>query len=460
MTRCVDFYRKFDREGNFCGLSSAAVSLINAYKKIVEEELTSRGLDPEFTFVNFSEGASRPLHKIEDKVLLGKVLDDIAGRIKMGGSVTAADVKTWIDLESNNKTLAEPRRDTFTNVNNSISEPSVKPADPPQGNVLPIGKKAAPSGWHPSTSNCQGCARLGYEKDPKSKKLCYICTAAKPAEGYLHGRPPYGMESCPLGTGPVQVACRFWGEDTLCHNPHTMECTAATRGKYHCPLGGFGSGEPQPALGLMRRQAYRNPQSGSITTAYCQNKPGVGGCKHLKKREMNNTYECELEGKVPGNLRNCPLDEKKGDEWTPEYEAKYPVTAACKAIGCFSLRYIKPGLHTCGFFGLRPENMPKGKLPEGCPKLPPVEPEPAQPAPAAPLQRVLIAPPSHPNLQRYTVEANRQDQMALRQMIQRGLAEDEDEAVQSCFEEGLNLFMDRIEAQIQKEEEDQEVLGE
>jgi hypothetical protein len=50
--------------------------------------------------------------------------------------------------------------------------------------------------------------------------------------------------------------------------------------------------------------------------------------------------------------------------------------------------------------------------------------------------------------------------MAIRQMVQRGLAEDEDEAVQSCFEEGLNLFMDRIEAQVQKETEDQEVLGE
>jgi hypothetical protein len=38
-------------------------------------------------------------------------------------------------------------------------------------------------------------------------------------------------------------------------------------------------------------------------------------------------------------------------------------------------------------------------------------------------------------------------------MIARHLAEDEQEAAQTCFEEGLAMIMDRIEAKVQEEAE-------
>jgi len=276
--RCDEFYQKWKKHPNFCEKSPESVRLIDFYLSTVDEVVT-QDLDESAVYVGLSERAARPLFKEKDPKVRAIVIANIAGMIKRGQKVSAADVTTWI--EAANPTMVGTRS----------PEPAVKPAPAP----IP-----------------------------------------------------------------------------------------------------------------------------------------------------------------PGDL---PFE-----KWSPEYKHKYPVTTACRIASCALLQLEKPGLYVCSIVGMRPENMPKGKLPDGCPKLsrgnlPPIEPEPA-PAPAAPPQRALVAPPSHPNLQRYTVEADRQDQMAIRQMVQRGLAEDEDEAVQSCFEEGLNLFMDRIEAQVQKETEDQEVLGE
>jgi hypothetical protein len=413
-----------EKEGNFCGLTKSAISMINAYKKLVEEDLASRGLDPEFTFVNFSEGASRGLHKIEDKVLVGKVLDDIASRIKKGGTVTAADVKTWIDLESGVRVSGTVKE----------SAPTVKES------------LTVPAGWHPSTNACHGCILLGYARDEGRKTPYHICCEV--------GKPPFGLEECPLGTGPVkEVDCEHWGEDTLCHATQDTLCDPEKMERVHCPIG------HDEALELIRRQAGRNPKTGQLTTEYCR----LRNCPDLKKREMNNTLECSIAGNVPGNLIECPklkpaprklkvIPEDLEDDEDENMCSWFDEDGNCTLtedgdMSCADL---------CDAAIRKERNCKLAGPPQPAPTPPPTQPAP----PPAPSRVITPSPPSHPNLQRYTVEADRQDQMAIRQMVQRGLAEDEDEAVQSCFEEGLNLFMDRIEAQVQKETEDQEVLGE
>lgn len=77
-------------------------------------------------------------------------------------------------------------------------------------------------------------------------------------------------------------------------------------------------------------------------------------------------------------------------------------------------------------------------------------PPPPKPAPFSSSPRVIM-PGDNPNIHKFTVELNRTDMAGIRQMIQRRMCEDEEEAVQSCFEEGLNVIMDRIEAMIQME---------
>lgn len=36
-------------------------------------------------------------------------------------------------------------------------------------------------------------------------------------------------------------------------------------------------------------------------------------CPHYVKREMNNNRECELTGRLPGNMTTCPDDEPGKD---------------------------------------------------------------------------------------------------------------------------------------------------
>jgi hypothetical protein len=105
-----------------------------------------------------------------------------------------------------------------------------------------------------------------------------------------------------------------------------------------------------------------------FSVQYCRNIE----CPYLKKREMNDNVECEIEGKLPGNMAECPLVlekiELKRIEVETEEDAKFPVTAKCKALKCKDLRFISPGLHVCSIKGMRPENM-CGRYPDGCPQV-------------------------------------------------------------------------------------------
>ncbi len=59
---------------------------------------------------------------------------------------------------------------------------------------------------------------------------------------------------------------------------------------------------------------------------------------------------------------------------------------------------------------------------------------------------------STPTVKKFSVEAGSTDQAVIMQMIRYGFAEDDQEAAQSAFEEGLALIEDRIEAKIRREE--------
>ncbi|MDD5048067.1 MAG: hypothetical protein PHH09_03995 [Methanoregulaceae archaeon] len=365
MTRCVEFYDYWRNHPNFCNKDRVTIRNIDSYVKLLDAAM-ERGVDESVTNVTVSENAARPLFSVKDPTVYDQVVGIIVEHAEAGRKVSAGDIKAWIDLAAQET--------------GSEEEPCTSCSG---------GSRLA--GWHPSVNNCQGCVLLGYEKAPKSRKLTYICTAAKSDEGFYHGRPPYGMEKCPLGTGPVKVGCRFFGEDTFCKNPHGLECTAATRNKYHCPLTP-GSYEVSPALELMRRQAGRNPQSGAITVEYCRLK----GCPDLQPRQKLNDaddstvrYECVRSGLLPGSLQ-CPEpkeepveeispdksdtaipDEPTGEVPEPEYLEQYPVTAACLALECTHLKETSSRrigkLHVCELSGQRPENM-VGELPDGCPK--------------------------------------------------------------------------------------------
>jgi len=107
----------------------------------------------------------------------------------------------------------------------------------------------------------------------------------------------------------------------------------------------------------------------------------------------------------------------------------------------------------------RENSLPLGKedIPETSVKTATRPPEwpraPAETIREAPIPSRVAVPPSSPRAVTFMVEADRSDMAAIRQMLSRHMVEDEQEAAQTCFEEGLNLIMDRIEAKVQEEAE-------
>ncbi len=173
MVRCVEFYDKLERDGNFCGLSGPSLSNIKFYKEIVTK-LEDRGITEEFTIVNFSEGASRPLHKIKgDEDLMDKVLENIAGRIKVGGSITAGDVTDWI---------------------NSAKQPEEKPdTDAPDGKHPPdIKKELSKDEYIEKYPETVDCLESGCTKIKKVRSDLHICEVTGMRPENMLGKFPVG----------------------------------------------------------------------------------------------------------------------------------------------------------------------------------------------------------------------------------------------------------------------------
>ncbi len=113
MGRCLAFYRRWEEEGgeNWCEKTPGAVSQINSYIDLVK---SIEKLDPElpkdFTIVNISEGAARPIVSIKDPKVKEKVIDKVRDSLKAKkkykesmvkgdlepGKITSADVKDII----------------------------------------------------------------------------------------------------------------------------------------------------------------------------------------------------------------------------------------------------------------------------------------------------------------------------------------------------------------------------
>jgi hypothetical protein len=69
MVRCDEFYEKFERDGNFCGLDPETVERIRKYRKemrILKGESTDCRLESPIGDIQISEGALRPLVSLKD----------------------------------------------------------------------------------------------------------------------------------------------------------------------------------------------------------------------------------------------------------------------------------------------------------------------------------------------------------------------------------------------------------
>jgi hypothetical protein len=85
MTRCLEYYDKWEKEPNWCNLCASAVSQINSYIELVNE-IENAGADRKFTMVNLPERVARPIYTIKDPKARAETVKNLVEYLKQSNS--------------------------------------------------------------------------------------------------------------------------------------------------------------------------------------------------------------------------------------------------------------------------------------------------------------------------------------------------------------------------------------
>jgi hypothetical protein len=103
MTRCAEFYAKWEKDPNFCELTESEISRLDRYLALVNELNDTYGVDRKLTNVNLSAGAVRELLTSKNATILEKLKpklpDLIRGAEKKRRPITAKRVAQLIKQE-------------------------------------------------------------------------------------------------------------------------------------------------------------------------------------------------------------------------------------------------------------------------------------------------------------------------------------------------------------------------
>lgn len=99
VTRCAEFYDKWEEMPNFCGKDSATVSQINSFLKVLKE-LETAGIERSFAIANFPENNARPLFAVRDLEIRQEIISCIVDWLKKNKKPMQGDVKTWVEMYS------------------------------------------------------------------------------------------------------------------------------------------------------------------------------------------------------------------------------------------------------------------------------------------------------------------------------------------------------------------------
>jgi len=144
MTYCIDFFRKFKKEGNFCGLDKSQVSRLTSYLEIVEL-LMKQNIPEEQVYKNFSVRAATPL--IESKGdAHTEGLNYVTAQLKEGKRVQTGDLQTTLK----SCTCATSKPVTVPKMEEKPKQE--RNEKPPMGQAkpsLPVEKPKDPGSFHP-----------------------------------------------------------------------------------------------------------------------------------------------------------------------------------------------------------------------------------------------------------------------------------------------------------------------
>jgi hypothetical protein len=263
--------------------------------------------------------------------------------------------------------------------------------------------------------------------------------------------PPEREMPSPPAKPAKKILCMYypndWKEGDPCNAPSTIleKCDETKRNAKNCPIP-IQTIVPDPGP----------PQR--LTTEYCRSR----NCPHIKKREMNNTLECELTEKVPGNMIECPIKDAPKPKASEPNEFLLRQISKCRQKRCPELvddetttlckvmeAYAEKGTPWCRY------DCPKGQMN--------TDPEiytgsritgeafaRSEECRSAVVKR-SSSPQAPSGNVTFTIYAGRHEMATVRNMLKYGDALDEDEAAQTMFKDGASLWLDKMERRVQED---------
>jgi len=95
LTRCPEFWDKWDKEPNFCGLSPQSISEIKGYLEL-REKIVSKGVSKAAFYERCPSGACRPLLRLADDGTRTDATNHIIACLKKGDKITQETLKGFI----------------------------------------------------------------------------------------------------------------------------------------------------------------------------------------------------------------------------------------------------------------------------------------------------------------------------------------------------------------------------
>ncbi|MCK9591437.1 MAG: hypothetical protein M0Q91_05440 [Methanoregula sp.] len=126
MSHCVDFWHKWRKEPNFCGLSPQSVSEIKGYLELVDKIKTA-GISEDIIYEKCTSGACRPLLRVSDDDTRIRGLNYLVSSLKRGEKITGGDLQSsinaWLGKDTVCKVPVKPAPESTqlrTDVNQAV----------------------------------------------------------------------------------------------------------------------------------------------------------------------------------------------------------------------------------------------------------------------------------------------------------------------------------------------------
>lgn len=95
--RCNEFWDKWEKEPNFCGLSAQSISEIKGYLEL-RDKVVKMGIQKTAFYENCPSGACRPVLRLSDDETRTDATNYIIACLKRGEKVTQGDLKGFVDM--------------------------------------------------------------------------------------------------------------------------------------------------------------------------------------------------------------------------------------------------------------------------------------------------------------------------------------------------------------------------